>query len=370
MEGSEQVSPQSVAPTATAGRIVALLMIVAALWWAQALLIPIVLSVFISYALEPAVGRIRSWHVPRLVAVPIILALLLGTIAGAAYLLRGQAVAFVDSLPHAAHRLAETLRRKPSDEPGTVQKLQRAAAELETATRSNEKIPGIVPVPSVRIEEPTFKLNEWIWQGSYGAVGAAGQAVAILCLVYGLLVAGDLYRRKLVRLVGPSMTNKRITVEILQEIDKQIARFIWTRIVISAVVASAIWISFRWLGLDEPAVWAMLAGFLFAIPIVGPALVILGSGIAAFVQFNSLGMAALFVGVTSAIAAIEGNVLTPLMMRRVGEMNVVVVFVSLMFWGWIWGIWGLVLAVPITAAVKSVAERVEGLGGLAELLGQ
>jgi predicted PurR-regulated permease PerM len=80
-------------------------------------------------------------------------------------------------------------------------------------------------------------------------------------------------------------------------------------------------------------------------------------------------MAALFVGVTSVIAAIEGNVLTPLLMRRVGEMNVVVVFVSLMFWGWIWGIWGLVLAVPITAAIKSVSERVEGLGGLAELLG-
>lgn len=183
MEGSEQASPQSVAPTATATRIVALLLIIAALWWVQALLIPIVLSVFISYALEPAVGRIRSWRVPRLVAVPIILAILLGTIAGAAYLLRGQAVAFVDNLPHAAHRIAETVRRKPSDEPGTVQKLQRATAELETATRSNEKILGIAPVPSVRIEEPTFKLNEWLWQSSYGAVGAAGQAVAILCLV-------------------------------------------------------------------------------------------------------------------------------------------------------------------------------------------
>jgi len=139
--------------------------------------------------------------------------------------------------------------------------------------------------------------------------------------------------------------------------------------VISGIVGAAIWIAFQLLGLNEPAVWAILAACLFAIPIVGPALVILGSGVAAFVQFDSLGMSLLFVGVTSVIAAIEGNVLTPLLMRRVGEMNVVVVFVSLMFWGWIWGIWGLVLAIPITAAIKSVAERVEGFGGLAEFLG-
>jgi predicted PurR-regulated permease PerM len=96
--------------------------------------------------------------------------------------------------------------------------------------------------------------------------------------------------------------------------------------------------------------------------------VILGAAVAGFVQFGTVGMAAAAAGATAVIAALEGNVLTPLLMSRVGEMNAVAVFVSLMFWGWMWGIWGLLLAVPITAAIKAVCERVDDLNPLAELL--
>jgi predicted PurR-regulated permease PerM len=191
--------------------------------------------------------------------------------------------------------------------------------------------------------------------------------VAVLCLVYCLLVAGDLYKRKLVRIV-PTLSNKKITIEILAELDRQIEQFLLARVVISLTVGIMVWVAFRLLGLEEAGVWGVLSAVLFAVPFVGPTLVVLGAAVAAFVQFGSLGMAAGVGGLCVAIGVLEGNVLTPMLMSRVGRMNAGAVFVSLLFWGWIWGVWGLFLAVPLTAAAKAVCEGIPEFNAYAELL--
>jgi predicted PurR-regulated permease PerM len=129
-----------------------------------------------------------------------------------------------------------------------------------------------------------------------------------------------------------------------------------------------VWVGFRLLGLREAGIWGIVAAVLFAVPYVGPTMVTLGATVAGFVQFGSLAMAGAAGGLTLAIAAIEGNVLTPWLMSRAGRMNAVAVFVSLLFWGWIWGVWGLLLAVPIMAAAKAVCERIDDLSSYAELL--
>jgi len=190
-----------------------------------------------------------------------------------------------------------------------------------------------------------------------------------VCLTYYLLVAGDTYKRKVVHMVGPSMSSKKTTVQILMEIDRQVARFLWARAFISGVVAVAVWVAFRLLGVEDPGIWALLSALLFPIPVVGHVIVTLAATVAGFLQFDSLGMAAAVGSVTGLIAGIEGNLLTPWLMSRVGDMNAAAVFVSLMFWGWLWGVWGLVLAVPITAAVKVLCERVDELNPIAEMLG-
>jgi predicted PurR-regulated permease PerM len=138
--------------------------------------------------------------------------------------------------------------------------------------------------------------------------------------------------------------------------------------VISLVVGVVAWLAFRLLGLENAGVWGVLAAILFAIPIVGPTVVVVGAALAAFVQFGSLEMAAAVGGLCLTIGALEANVLTPWLMSRVGRMNAVAVFVSLLFWGWIWGVWGLLLAVPITAAAKAICERIPDFGAVAELL--
>ena len=367
----EQPVSDAGAPSAThvAGRwrIIPTLAIVAALWAGKVFLIPIVLSILISFALEPLVSRLERCHVPRALAVPTLLISLLGAGGAGAYILRGEAAAFVDRLPLAAHTVAQAIQGATRGTPGTVSKVQAAARELELATRAAAQKRTPDGITAVRIDEPTFKWSDWLWQGSHGAMAFSAQMFAVLCLVYYLLAAGDMYKRKLVRIV-PTFSDKRVTVEILAEVDRQIERFILARVLISLIVGVAIWISFHLLGVELAGVWGVLSAFLFAIPIVGPTLVVIAAAIAAFLQFGSVGMAAGVAGLCVVIAAVEGNVLAPWLMSRVGAMNPVAVFISLMFWGWIWGAWGLLLAVPITAAAKAVCERIPDLYAFAELL--
>jgi predicted PurR-regulated permease PerM len=312
------------------------------------------------------VARLEKWHLRRAIGVPILLtALTVGTV-GAGYALRGPATAFADRLPGAAHELARAMRKRVPGQASTMARMQQAANELERATTTGARPPD--GVTQVRVEQPTFKWNDWLWQGSHSAIELGAQLFAIFCLVYYLLVAGNMYRRKMMRIVGPSLTEKKITLEILSEIERQIERFIWARILISVVVGIAVWVTFQFLGLAQPEIWGVLSALFFTVPFVGPTIIVLCAGIAGFLQFDSFDMAAAALGASIVIAAIEGNILTPLLMKRVGEMNAVAVFVSLMFWGWLWGIWGLLLAVPITAAIKAVCDRVEDLNGFAELL--
>jgi predicted PurR-regulated permease PerM len=352
-------------------RLVPALAVIAALWWGQVVLIPLVLSVLVSYALEPFVSRLGSLHIARPVAVPLLLVtLLIGTGAGI-YSLRGEAVLFIEQLPEATRTVRRVLHPEHVDQPGALAKVQQAAQELEKAAKDaagpNRAPAGVTPV---RIEEPTFKWGDYLWLGSRGILEFAGQLFVVLCLVYYLLASGDLYRRKLVRIAGPTLSQKKITVQILEEIDRQIERFLLARLLISVIVGIVVWVGFRMLGLREAGIWGVLATVLFAVPYVGPAVVTLGAAVAGFVQFGSLSMAAAAGGLSLTIAAVEGNVLTPWLMSRAGRMNTVAVFVSLLFWGWMWGVWGLLLGVPIMAAAKAVCERIDDLSSYAELLNE
>ena len=350
-------------------RLVPALAVIVGLWWAQLVLIPLVLSVLISYALEPFISRMGSAHIARPIAVPLLLIALVGGTSFGIYSLRTEAVLFIEQLPEAARTVRLALQPDYREQAGTVAKVQAAAQELEqAATEAAGPKTATVGVTPVRIEEPNFRWSDYLWQGSRSALEFGGQLFVILCLTYYLLASGDLYKRKVVRIVGPSLAQKRITLHILNEIDRQIERFLLARMFISVIVGVVIWIGFRMLGLREAGIWGIVAAVFFAIPYVGPAVVTIGAAVAGFVQFGSMTMAVSAGALTLTIAAIEGNVLTPWLMGRVGQMNTVAVFVSLLFWGWIWGVWGLLLAVPIMAAAKAVCERIEDLSGYAELL--
>jgi predicted PurR-regulated permease PerM len=206
--------------------------------------------------------------------------------------------------------------------------------------------------------------------GGVGFIGFVGQFAVILFLVYFFLVTGDLYKRKLVRIVGPKLSQKKITVQILDEINLQIESFIRVQLLTSLLVAVATGAALWWFGLEQYAVWGLLAGIFNSIPYLGPVIVTGGLGVVAFIQFDDLIKTAYICGAAFAITSLEGFILTPTLMGRAARMNPVAIFVGLLFWSWLWGVWGTVLAVPMLMMIKAICDHVEDLQPIGELLGE
>jgi predicted PurR-regulated permease PerM len=138
----------------------------------------------------------------------------------------------------------------------------------------------------------------------------------------------------------------------------------------SSVVAITTWLAFRALGMQQAGMWGVVAGVFNSIPYFGPVLVSGGTAVVAFLQFGALDMTLLVSGVALAITSLEGFLLTPWLTSRAARMNAVAIFVGLLFWGWVWNVWGMLLAVPMMMVIKAVCDHVEDLNAFGELLGE
>ena len=350
--------------------VLATIAVVLMLQYAQVMVIPIVLGVLASYALDPIVSAMAKRRIPRSIGAALLLIVIVGAGGWLLYGLRTEASAIVEQLPQAAKRLRQALE---NDRPNTVkaiEQVQKAASELQKAADAAAPPPPATGVQRVQVEAPPFSISEYLMYGSLGVAAAVGQLVLILFLVYFLLASGDLYRRKLVKLAGPSLTEKKIPLQILTEIDRQISAFLLKQLFTSTLVALATWLAFRAIGLQQAAVWGILAGVFNSIPYFGPVIVSGGTAAAALLQFGNVHMTVLVSGVALAITGLEGFLLTPWLTGRAARMNAVAIFVGLLFWGWVWNVWGMLLAVPMLMVLKSICDHVEDLKPVGELLGE
>jgi predicted PurR-regulated permease PerM len=367
--------PETTAPIDVKLRSVALVVIAAAstvalLSWAREVFIPIVLSVLISYALQPIVTLLMRARVPRVVAAAIVMVMFTGGVLYSGYALSDDAVAMVATVPDAAARLRVALRRTDSA-PGTIQQVQNAANELQkTADEAAARNPVPAGVQRVQIEEPAIDVRGYVSWGSAGAIAFAGEATLVVFFVFFLLASGDIMKRKLVKIAGPSFERRKITVQILNEIDAQIAKFLLLRVVTSAIVGVATWLAFRWMGVHHAGLWGVAAGVFNSVPYFGPVIVAGATAVAAFLQFGTIAMAIYVSGVSVVITSVEGWLLTPWLTSRAARTNEVALFIGLIFWSFVWGIWGTLLAVPMLVVVKAFCDRIEDLKPIGELLGE
>ena len=349
--------------------VLAIIAVTFTLQQAQDFLIPLVLSALVSYALDPIVTWLAARRIPRALAAALVLLVITAGTAAGLYGLRDQANEIIGRLPQAATRMRSVVANHGAGQ-STIGQVQKAATAIEK-TANEASAPSSAPrgVVRVQIEEPPIRVRDYLWWGSAGAVAVLGQLVAVLFLVYFQLVSGDLFKRKLVRISGPTLTKKKVTVQILDEINLQIERFLLVQVFTSVLVGVVSWVAFWWLGLEQAAIWALFAGLFNSIPYFGPVVVTGGVFVVAFLQFGTLEMALLVSFVALAITSLEGFLLTPWLTSRAASMNAVAIFVGLLFWSWVWGVWGTLLAVPMLMVVKAVADRVEDLHGVSELLG-
>ena len=362
-------SPMDVSVRSVALTIVAVAAAMYVLSWAREVFIPIVLSVLISYALEPVVLALMKMRIPRVAGSALLIAALTASMGYSGWALSDDAAAVVAELPEAAQKLRRLMARAQR-EPGTIEQVQQAAEELQrTANAAAGPSPAPRGVQRVQIEEPAINVRDYVTWGSANVVAFAGQAVLVVFFVFFLLASGDLFKRKLVRLAGPSLEKKKITVQILDEINTQIRRFLFVRVVTSVIVGVASWIVFSAFGLEQAGLWAIAAGVFNSIPYFGPIIVAAGTAVVAFLQFGTIAMTLYVSGASLVVTSIEGWLLTPWLTSRTARTNEVAVFIGLIFWSFVWGIWGTLLAVPMLVALKAYCDRIEDLKPIGELLG-
>ncbi len=340
------------------------------LQFAQTVLIPVVVAVLISYVLGPAVTSMHKHGLPRFLGSILVITLLCGGLGLAVYTLTDEAMAIVENVPRAARRLAERMEPKGAPE-GAFEKVQAAAKEVERAAeQASDPRPVAKGVTRVQIVQPAFAATDYLWTGGVGVVAFLGQVAMVLFLVFFLLVTGDLFKRKLVKIAGPTLTRKKITVQIMDEINKQISGFLRVQVITSAAVAVATSLVLWWFGVQQFVVWGLLAGIFNSIPYLGPLVVTSALGVVAFMQFDDLLRTGYVCAAALAITSLEGWLLTPTLMGRAAQMNPVAIFVGLLFWSWVWGVMGTILAVPMLMALKAVCDRIEDLQPVGELLGE
>ncbi len=352
--------------------LLALIAVIGFLRWAQEVLIPITFAVMLSYALTPVVDWLRrKAKLHKAVGAALTLALILGGLGAGLSALQPEALDILDIVPRATQKITHALRGTPRAAAGAVAKIQKAASEIEKAanTATSSTSPTAVAPAKGVLEVPGFRFRDYILTGTASVVAGLGQLVLVVALVYFLLIAGDTFRRTLVRISGDTLSKKKITVHILDEIDSQIQRYLLVQIATSALLGAVAWVVFTWVGLENALTWACIGGVLHLIPYAGPTVFIGLIALVAYVQFDSLQPVAVIVGSMLASVGVIGLLLVPWLTQKVGSLNAVTVFVALLVWGWLWGIWGLLLGVPIMMAIKAVCDRVEDLQPISAFLG-
>jgi predicted PurR-regulated permease PerM len=347
--------------------LVGVVVAIGALRVAAGLFIPIAFGVVLALALAPAVRKLER-IMPRWTASAVVVFGLVGLFAFTSYSMSDDASRAIEALPRAARTLRETFRTLDRSG-GLIGQLQQAAKELErTATESTDRPATPSGVTAVQVVAPPVDFSNFVWLGSQGVLAIVGQFSLIMFLVYFLLASGDLFKRKLMKLSGDTLTQRKVTVQVMDQIGDRVAKSLSHLIVAGVVVGFATWGMLAWFGVRYAGLWGLGAGLLNCVPYLGPAVVAAGLLLASLVQFGELGTAFAIAGVSLVITTVEGSLFTPIVFGRAGFLNPVAVFVSFLFWGWLWGIAGMLLALPLLMIIKTIAESVEDLAPLAELL--
>lgn len=350
--------------------IIAAVAVLGVLEWAQSFLISMLLGILFAYTLNPVVRWLEFLRAPRLLGTTIVMLAVVGALVLGGYALRGQTQIILDQLPEAVTRLSYAFTRDSGGEPSTMEKVQTAASTIQEATDAAAGTPPKTGVPATRvvIDAPDFDVRRVLLAGSSGVAGVVGQTTMVVFLTFFLLLSGDTYRRKLVRLTGPRLSNKKVTVHILDGINQSIQRYMFMLLVTNVLIGLLTWGALRLVGMETAGAWAVAAGLLHVIPYLGPALTAAGIAMTAFVQFDVLSAALVAGGASLLIATLIGTFVTTWMTGRIASMNIAAVFVLLLFWTWLWGVWGMLLSIPITVILKVVSQHVKPMHALGELL--
>jgi predicted PurR-regulated permease PerM len=322
------------------------------LYFARAFFMPVVLAVLLDFLLKPLVRGLHRMRVPEALGAAVVLTGVLSCASYGLYALSGPAAAWLARAPQSVAQVERKLReiRRPVD------KMSETAEKLAEMADSN--------APGTSVEVRTTGLRTRLLQGAQSFIVTS---VAIIVLLYFLMASGDLFLRKLVRVL-PTFRDKKRAVEIARETERHISTYLVTVTLVNAGLGVAVGTAVGLAGVPNPVLWGAMAGVLNFVPYLGATVGIGVLTVVSLLTFASPWRALLAPGLYLALQTIEGNFVTPVLLGRQFTLNPVMLFVCLAFWGFLWGIPGMLVAVPLLAIFKIICDHVEPLMPLGEFL--
>jgi predicted PurR-regulated permease PerM len=326
----------------------------AALYVASSIILPVVLALVLNLLLQPAVRLLGHVHVPRAVGALLTVFLVIGALVGLVAALSVPAATWAERLPEGIPRLEAHLEVIK----GPIQALQKIIQQAEQAA---DAPPGRGSIVSVRRD---LGITGALFAGTRSVLDGLFTTVLVL---YFLLVAGNIFLRRIVEIL-PTFSNKRQAVDISQQIQEDISAYLVTITAMNAAVGVATAAAMYLCGLGDPLLWGTTAFLLNYIPIIGPLFGVCIFVLVGLLSFESLWWALLPPAIYLGIHLVEGETLTPMLLARRFTLNPVLIILSLVFWFWMWGVLGAILAVPMLAILKIISDRLRPLKALGHFL--
>lgn len=323
------------------------------MYFMRSVLLPIVLAILLSYLFRPIVRALARVKVPATIGAAVILVALLALIG---YAVSSLMVPFSNWLEKAPTGLSE-LQHK-------LMPLRKSMTQVAQASGEIEKLATPDSPTKTAVEVKRHPLTEILYLRTPELIAGG---VLLVILLYFLLVYDGVFMSKVIKLM-PTFADKKTAVSIAHDIESHVSRYLLTITIINTCLGVAVGTTVGLLGLRNPIMWGVMVGVLNFVPYLGALTGMICMTIGAVLSFDSLSYALLFPAVYLAYGALEGNFITPWVMGRSLTLNPVIILVSLTFWGWMWGIVGVILAVPILAALKIFCAHFEGLAPIAEFL--
>jgi predicted PurR-regulated permease PerM len=323
------------------------------MYFMRSVLLPIVLAVLLSYLFRPIVRAFARVKISPVIGAAVILVALLAVIS---YGVSSLMVPFAGWLEKAPTGLSE-LQHK-------LMPLKKSMTQVAQASGEIEKLATPDSQTKTAVEVKRHPLTEMLYMRTPEFIAAA---VLLFILLYFLLVYDGVFMSKVIKLI-PTLSDKKTAVSIAHDIESHVSRYLLTITIINTCLGLAVGTTVGLLGLRNPIMWGVMVGVLNFVPYLGALTGVVCMTVGAVLSFDSLSYALLFPAVYLGYGALEGNFITPWVMGRSLTLNPVIILISLTFWGWMWGIAGVILAVPILAAVKIFCAHIERLAPIAEFL--
>lgn len=325
------------------------------LYLGRAFFLPIILAILLSLLLTPVVRLLKKLRIPEALGAALVVFGLLGVLGWGVYELATPAYEWVQQAPRSLRKVESKLRefKKP------MQQMSKASEQVEKmAAVGGGQETAKVAVTTETLGEKVFsRATDFIANGAI-----------MFILLYFLLAAGDMFLRKLIK-VMPSLSDKKRAVEIARQVETEISTYLSTITLINVILGLAVWGIMSLIGLPNALLWGVLAMVTNYIPYLG-ALVMIGVlAMVGFITFDDLGQSLMAPGAYVGLNLLESYFLTPMILGRRLTLNPVVIFLGLTFWGWLWGITGALLAVPIMVVLKIFCDHSETLAPIGEFLG-